>query len=75
MTLFGKQSDQEDGRLVSENNHWHLDARFFYKSGMGEWRESKVKRPSVLQTSPRMHASGRRCVNFFLPAIHRWTGF
>ena len=36
MTLFGKPADQEDDKLVSENNHWNLDARFFYRSEVGE---------------------------------------
>ena len=35
----------------------------------------KVKRPLILQMSPRMASSGRGYVNIILPiAIHRWTG-
>jgi len=36
MTLFRKPADQEDGRLVSENNYRNLDARFFHRSETGK---------------------------------------
>ena len=33
MSLFRKPADQEDGRLMSQNNHlWGLEARFFYRT-------------------------------------------
>ena len=37
MTLLGKPADQEDGRLLSQNNHLTrtLSARFFSRTEMG----------------------------------------
>ena len=37
MTLLGKPAEQEDGRLLSQNNHLTgtLSARFFYRTEMG----------------------------------------
>ena len=40
----------------------------------GRWG-IKVKRPFILQTSPRMASLRQRWINFFLPAIYRWTEF
>ena len=41
--LFGDLADQEDGRLMSQNNYLLLDTRFFYGSEMGRERETKYK--------------------------------
>ena len=49
---------------------------FFYRTEMGSEKGwgNKVKRPLVLQISPRMANLRWGCVDFFLPSIHRWTG-
>ena len=39
-TLFGEPTDQEDGRLMSLNNHL-VEARFLYGSEMGGCEETK----------------------------------
>ena len=40
MTLFGKPAYQEDGRLMSQNNHlMGLDASLLYKTEMGGGEE------------------------------------
>ena len=74
-TLIGELVDREDGRLAPHNNH--LIGACMPGSSMdqssGRWG-SKVKRPFILQTSPRM-ASLRQGMCFFLPAIYRGTGF
>ena len=76
MTLFWKPADQEDGRLMSQNNH-HIRVwmpGFFYNK-VGEGEEVKWKRLLILQISLGMVSLRRGCVNFFLPlTIHRWTG-
>ena len=47
-TLFGKVTDWEGGRLMSQNNHFvGLDAWFFYRIqlGRGGKRKKKKKKP------------------------------
>ena len=44
MTLLGKPADQEDGRLLSQNNHLTgtLSARFFSRTEMGGVEDVKT---------------------------------
>ena len=72
--IFWKLAYQEDGRLMSQNNHL-IRSKFkvlLQNRGGGRWG-NKVKRPLILQISPRIEASWRRSVNFFLSAIYKWT--
>ena len=75
--LLREQTDQRDGRVVSQSNHLIgvLSARFFrgWKE-RGRWG-NQGKRPLILQMCPTMASLGAgECVNSFLPAVPRWTG-
>jgi hypothetical protein len=69
-------TDPEDGRLMSQNNHL---IRFWMPASLVELRWGKVrefffKGYLSCKGSLEWQALGRGCVNFFLPAIHSWTG-
>ena len=68
-TLFGV-ADQEDGRLVAQNNHllgaWILGSFMDQRWGRGE----ETKRPLVLQIFPRMVSLRQEdvLISSFLPS-------
>ena len=58
-TLFRKPADQEDGRIMSQNNH-HLEVwmpGYFTDGSKGEEVKLK-KRPLILQISPGIASLG-----------------
>ena len=69
--LFAKLADWEDGRLLPLNNHlsrvWMPGSYIDQRWGWG-WG-NKVKRPSILQISPRMTSFKQRMCSF-LPSCH-----
>ena len=75
-TLFGKPDDWEESRLAPQNNHltgiWTPGS--FIDQRRGRWG-SKAKRPLSCKHLLAWQDSSWEYVNFFLPAIHRWTGF
>ena len=76
-TLSRKVADRENGRRMSQSNHpagvWMPGS--FIEQGGGGGKEAKKKGHKFCKYLLEWPASGRGCVNFFLPiAIHRWTG-
>ena len=71
MWLFAKLADWKDGRLMPLNNHrsrvWMPGSYIDQRWGWG-WG-NKVKRPSILQISPRMTSFKQRMCSF-LPSCH-----
>ena len=76
MTLFEKPADPEDGTLMSQNNHlvqvWMPDQRWEWG---GEVRKPSKKAVNLAKMSQNGKPQTGGYVNFFLPAIYRWTGF
>ena len=77
-TLIGESADQEDGRLVPQNNPltevWVPGSLLQIRDG-GVGEEAQWKGHLSCKHLLEWQASGRGCVNFILPAICRWTGF
>ena len=55
MTLFGKPADQEDGRLMSQNNHLTGSGCQFLKREGEEMRQ--YKRPGILKIGQEVYIS------------------
>ena len=76
MTLFGKPEDQEEHRLMSQNNHllgvWMPGP--FIEQRWGEVKKQSLKSHQSSKYLLEWQAWGRRCVDLFFPATHWWTG-
>ena len=74
MTLLRKLADQEDGKLTSQSNPltgvWMPDSLMDQRWGGGQAgrKGNKVKRPLILQASPRM--ASLRQGDVFVPSCH-----
>ena len=76
MRLFGKPADQEDGRLMSQNNHligvWMPSS--FVDQSLGWGQGNKVKKAihlANISENGKPQAGGCVNFNFFLPSTGR----
>ena len=76
MILFEKLADQEDSRLTSQNNHL-LGSKTPGSFKNQRWRDVRKQSKRAINLATVSYSDkpqAGECVNFFFPAMSRWTG-